>query len=369
MIAVATAPLTERWLSKTIPSPSCLPRQQPQDHFNKLPQRAKGNLLRLQEPSTRLRNGIILWLDARLSSRLAKEAKDIMTDPPGGIRFGRFSAYLTCSAAPVNDNIMSWQAKIIGPEGSPYCRIKHNRWYQGMKAASFLSILSFPTRIPSVRPKSVSKLRFSIATSTAAATSVSIPSKMPGSPLSCRVWSRSPALTIGKVLLSVSLPFFNLYCRFWRYYVIQIQMILWFQISPETTRPIARNTTRLQKNGQREYVLPTPFDNSMRVGRCYFGWCFGNMHSSFCFMVLINRSLGAQWTRILNSNSNSASIPSNISQSLTIHATSQKEPRNQKVSGLTGLDVGAGGGVGPNGVNGISLETNPATKHKSSSAS
>lgn len=174
----------------------------------------------------------------------------------------------------------------------------HDRWCQGMKAASFLSILSFPTRIPSVRPKSVSRLRFTIATSTTAATSVSTPSKMPGIPLSCQVWSRSPALTIGKVLLSVSLPFFKLDCRFWRYYVIQIQMILWFQISPETTRPIARNMTRLQKNGQREYVLLTPFNHSMRVGRCNFGWCFGDMHSSFfCMASIIYRSLGAQWTK------------------------------------------------------------------------
>ena len=41
--------------------------------------------------------------------RLQKELKEINKDPP-----------VNCSAGPVNDNIMKWSATIIGPEKTPY---------------------------------------------------------------------------------------------------------------------------------------------------------------------------------------------------------------------------------------------------------
>ena len=41
--------------------------------------------------------------------RLNAELKEMTKNPPAN-----------CSAGPINDNIIQWQATIIGPEGSPY---------------------------------------------------------------------------------------------------------------------------------------------------------------------------------------------------------------------------------------------------------
>jgi hypothetical protein len=60
------------------------------------------------------------WIGTRLQIRLAKEAKDITADPPTSIRFPLVCVPNLCSAGPVGDNLMTWQASIIGPQGSPY---------------------------------------------------------------------------------------------------------------------------------------------------------------------------------------------------------------------------------------------------------
>lgn len=62
--------------------------------------------------------------------RLQTELKEITNNPP-----------TNCSAGMVNDNIMQWQAMIIGPEGSPY----HN--------GIFNLKIDFPENYPFKPPK------------------------------------------------------------------------------------------------------------------------------------------------------------------------------------------------------------------------
>jgi len=62
--------------------------------------------------------------------RLQTELKEITNNPP-----------TNCSAGMINDNIMQWQAMIIGPEGSPY----HN--------GIFNLKIDFPENYPFKPPK------------------------------------------------------------------------------------------------------------------------------------------------------------------------------------------------------------------------
>ena len=62
--------------------------------------------------------------------RLNAELKEMTKNPPAN-----------CSAGPINDNIIQWQATIIGPEGSPY------------QGGIFYLKIDFPENYPFKPPK------------------------------------------------------------------------------------------------------------------------------------------------------------------------------------------------------------------------
>lgn len=105
-----------------------------------------------------------------MMKRIQKELKDSRNDPPAN-----------CSAGPVNDNLLHWQATILGPEKSPY---------QG--GVYFLDI-QFPSNYPFKPPR----VSFT--------TKIYHPNINSQGNICLDILkdSWSPALTIGKVLLSI----------------------------------------------------------------------------------------------------------------------------------------------------------------------
>lgn len=116
------------------------------------------------------------YLDPFLSWRMAlrriqKELQDLSSDPPAN-----------CSAGPVGEDLFNWQATIIGPEGSPYA------------GGVFFMNIKFPSDYPFKPPKvSFSTRIYHCNVNSNGAICLDILKDQ---------WS--PALTINKVLLSIS---------------------------------------------------------------------------------------------------------------------------------------------------------------------
>lgn len=106
-----------------------------------------------------------------MAKRIEKELKELINDPPSN-----------CSAGPALDNIFEWKATIMGPSDSPY------------QGGVFFLTISFPVDYPFKPPK----VRFT--------TKVFHPniSADGGICLDILKDQWSPALTISKLLLSIS---------------------------------------------------------------------------------------------------------------------------------------------------------------------
>mgnify|MGYP001392991326 FL=1 len=104
-------------------------------------------------------------------NRLNKELKDIKDDPPAN-----------CSAGPSGENMFEWVATILGPEGTPY------------HGGIFFLNINFPSEYPFQPPKVrfVTKIYHCNINSNG------------GICLDILKGQWSPALTIAKVLLSIS---------------------------------------------------------------------------------------------------------------------------------------------------------------------
>lgn len=130
--------------------------------------------------------------------RITKELKDLRTDPPA-----------QCSAGPVADDLFHWQATIIGPQDSPY------------RCGMFQLNIYFPPDYPFKPPK------------IAFTTRVYHPNINSNGSICLDIlrsqWS--PALTISKVLLSIS----SLLC------------------DPNPEDPLVPDIARLYKNDRVKY--------------------------------------------------------------------------------------------------------------------
>lgn len=104
-------------------------------------------------------------------SRLQKELKDLNRDPPAG-----------CTAGPKSSNMLTWVASVQGPEDSPYAG--------GVFKFELSMSMDYPFKPPKVK----------------AVTKIYHPNISEGGGICLDILDRawSPALTISKVLLSLS---------------------------------------------------------------------------------------------------------------------------------------------------------------------